>query len=274
MTPEERSLVENFVNQLTQVRGIDKDPEADAMIKRAVERQPDAAYLLVQRALLLEQAVNQAKARIAELERSQASSGRSFLGSSATGWASPESPGAAAVPARPGAGGPGAYQSAPPAYAPPPGYGAAPPGYGAPAGFGAPPPGYGYGPPPTGYGFGAPSSGMGSFLGQAAATAAGVAGGEFLFQGLEDMFGGHHGGSFGPTPVGAPPEEVTVNNYYYPEDHYAEGRSPEHEGRDPGSDFQADADDSASSGDNDFADDNDVADDDDFTDDNDNSDFA
>jgi uncharacterized protein len=115
---------------------------------------------------------------------------------------------------------------------------------------------------------------MGSFLGQAAATAAGVAGGEFLFQGLEDLFGGHHGSSFGPTPVGAPPEEVTVNNYYYPEDHYAEGRSPEHEGRDPGSDLQADADDSASSGDNDFADDNDVADDDDFTDDNDNSDFA
>jgi uncharacterized protein len=263
MTPEERSLVENFVNQLTQVRGIEKDPEADAMIKRAVERQPDAAYLLVQRALLLEQAVNQAKARIAELERSQASSGRSFLGSSASGWASPESPGAA--PARPSAAAPGgAYQQS----APPPGYGAPP------AGYGAPPPSYGYGPPPTGYGFGAPSSGMGSFLGQAAATAAGVAGGEFLFQGLEDIFGGHHGGSFCPGPVGAPPEEVTVNNFFYPEEHHAEGRSPDDEGRDPGSDLQADADDSAASGDDDFADNDDLADDDDFTDDNDNSDFV
>ena len=242
MTPEERTLLENFLNQLAQVRGVDKDPDADAMIKRAVERQPDAPYLLVQRALLLEQAVNQAKARIAELERSQAASGRSFLGSGSAGWSagSSESAGAAPVPTRSGAGGPTAFQSAPPPYPPP-------------AGYGAPPPGYGYG-PPAGYGFGAPS-GMGSFLGQAAATAAGVAGGEFLFQGLENLFGGHHGASTGPLAAAMPPEEVTVNNYY-PEEHDREDRSAEvDEDTDLGSDLQADADDSDFSGDDDFTDD-------------------
>jgi hypothetical protein len=42
---------------------------------------------------------------------------------------------------------------------------------------------------------GGTSSGWGGFLGSAATTAAGVAGGAFLFQGLEDLFG-HRGGGF------------------------------------------------------------------------------
>jgi hypothetical protein len=58
---------------------------------------------------------------------------------------------------------------------------------------------------------------MGSFLGQAATTAAGVAAGAFLFQGIESLMG-HHG-------YGSPyqdmayqdamrPENVTINEYY------------------------------------------------------------
>ena len=68
MTPQERSLLESFLTQLVQVRGVNKDPEAERLIARAVEQQPDATYLVVQRALLLGQALEQAKVRIAELE--------------------------------------------------------------------------------------------------------------------------------------------------------------------------------------------------------------
>ena len=38
------------------------------MIQKALAQQPDAPYLLVQRAMLLEQALNQAKAQIAQLQ--------------------------------------------------------------------------------------------------------------------------------------------------------------------------------------------------------------
>jgi len=58
MNVQEREVLENFLNQLTQVRGVRKDSEADAIIARAIAQQPDAAYLLVQRALLLEQALS------------------------------------------------------------------------------------------------------------------------------------------------------------------------------------------------------------------------
>jgi uncharacterized protein len=44
------------------------------MIREAAARQPDATYLLVQRALLLEQAVAGAKARIDELQHQLQSS--------------------------------------------------------------------------------------------------------------------------------------------------------------------------------------------------------
>jgi hypothetical protein len=61
----------------------------------------------------------------------------------------------------------------------------------------------------------APAGGgvMPGFLGQAAATAAGVAGGAFLFQGVEDLLG-HHGSAPSAHDIAAPAEDVTVNNYY------------------------------------------------------------
>jgi hypothetical protein len=56
--------------------------------------------------------------------------------------------------------------------------------------------------------------GLGSFLRSAGTTAAGVAGGELLFSGLSDLFGGHRGGGFfGGGGYGNGPEEVIVNNY-------------------------------------------------------------
>jgi uncharacterized protein len=182
MNAQERSLLQNFLAQLAQVRGVNKDPEANELISQALARQPDAGYLLVQRALLLDQALEQAKARIAQLEQSQSPSGRGFLDPAGSGWASP----------------PGQSSQNEP--------------WGRPS---APPPQYAGGPAFYPAAAPAPSSGFSSFLGQAAATAAGVAGGEFLFQGIENLIG-HREGGFAGTAV--PEEDVTVNNYFFPDE--------------------------------------------------------
>lgn len=63
MNPQEQQSLENFLKQLVQAPTIAKHPQADAMIQAAIAKQPDAAYLLVQRAMLLEQALEQAKAQ-------------------------------------------------------------------------------------------------------------------------------------------------------------------------------------------------------------------
>ena len=52
MTLQESQLLHDFLDQLAQVRGVRKDPEAQAMIQKALAQQLDAPYLLVQRAML------------------------------------------------------------------------------------------------------------------------------------------------------------------------------------------------------------------------------
>jgi uncharacterized protein len=181
MKSHEHEVLENFLDQLIQVRGIKKVPQADAMIRGALERQPDAAYLLVQRSLILGQALEQAKARIAELEQSQQSS---FLDSGTSDASAPASQRTAASE-RP----PVAY-SGPSSQLP-----------------SSLPTGAPISPEPS------RGSGTGGFLGQAAATAAGVAGGAFLFEGLEHML--NHGASpLDHASQSLMPENVTINNYY------------------------------------------------------------
>ncbi len=166
-----------------------KDPQAEVMIASAVSQQPDAAYLLVQRALLMDQALAAAKAQITTLQNqiqaTQAAPSRGFL-DSANAWgnspvAAPR-PSASMMPSAP------APMQAPLAQAAP----AASPGF-----FGG---------------------GMGGTLGTVAATAAGVAGGAFLFQGIEHMMHPNTGAGFlnqpGMAPLAAPVENTTVNNYY------------------------------------------------------------
>src|SRR4051812_20842505 len=116
MTPQERSLLESFLAQLAQVRSVQKDPEAERLIAQAVELQPDATYPPVQRALLLGQAVEQAKARIAVLEQAEAGRGQGFLDPNASGWGNPGSAGYRGPAAAP------APQYAPVYGAPPPAY--------------------------------------------------------------------------------------------------------------------------------------------------------
>ena len=63
MTPQERELLGNFLQQLTQTQSGQKDADADAMIREAFSRRPDAAYLVVQRAMALEYSLQAAQAQ-------------------------------------------------------------------------------------------------------------------------------------------------------------------------------------------------------------------
>ena len=189
MTPDERNLLGRFLQDLAQARGGAKDADAAQMIDQAVRTNPDAGYLLVQHALLADQALHTAQDRIAELER--AGQGRPMTGGSFLG---------------------GAWGGSPQPAAQPQGY--APQGYGAAPGYGAPQPAPvqagGLGGLFGGGGAPARTGAFGSFLRQAGTTAAGVAGGEMLFSGLSNLFGGHRGGGFG---YGGGPETVIVNDY-------------------------------------------------------------
>lgn len=197
MTPDERALLQRFLQDLVQSRAQGKDAEADSLINDALRSSPDAAYLLVQHAILSDQALHAAQGQIAQLQQQlaqQAQAGgqppASFLGGGnprPSPWGQPQ-PAPAPQPA------PNPWGQSQPA-APPP----------------AAPPYMGGGPFSSG-------SGLGNFLRQAGTTAAGVAGGEMLFSGLSGLFGGHPfgGGGFGGGGYGmAPPvEETVVNNYY------------------------------------------------------------
>ena len=167
MNASDEKMLQDFLGQLVQAKGVAKDPEADALIQRAISQQPDAAYLLVQRALLVEQALNNAKSRIAELE-SQGSGKRGGGFLDANSWGNS----AQSQPSNPVPGmGQGQYQ---PATSSSP----AAPAAAAPA---------------RGSGF--LGGGGGSMLGTIAATAAGVAAGSFLFHGIGNMLGNDEHGA-------------------------------------------------------------------------------
>ncbi|MHC1478720.1 DUF2076 domain-containing protein [Frateuria aurantia] len=185
MNPQEQQLIEDFLNRLAASPVSARDPQASALIQQHLAGVQDPGYLLVQRGILLEQALKSAQAQISQLQaalQGQGPQGGSFLGGATGGYAD------AAVPPPP----PGAYQN--------------PPSWRERLfGGGAPTP-----PPPP-----APQAAQPSFLGSAARTAAGVAGGMFLAEGLQDLFSGHHdsgGGFFGG---GNTPDVVeNVTNIY------------------------------------------------------------
>lgn len=164
MTPQESQALQTLLSQLVQIRGIPKDADADRMIAAAVAQQPDAAYLLVQRSLLLEQALEAAKQQISALQRPAATpasaQGGSFLDANAWGRTarSPAAPETSVSGAPLSSGGSRLNQNSP--------------------AFGA------RGAQRSG---GFLGGGAGSMLGTLAATAAGVAGGAFLFQGIGNL---------------------------------------------------------------------------------------
>jgi hypothetical protein len=183
MNSQEREQLNQLLKQLGEVTLTTKDAEAEAMIREAAARQPDATYLLVQRALLLEQAVTGAKVRIDELQRqlqsSQSEQKNGFLSNNS--WAQPAINAVQVT---------GAANDQTTRYAQ-----QQQPQQVAASGFG----------------------GGSNFLGNIATTAAGVVAGSFLFQGIENLMG-HHSSGFEQQPSGEQFTEQTVINNYYGDD--------------------------------------------------------
>ena len=206
MTPDERNLLTRFLSDLNQVKAGQKDDEAQRQIAQALSANPDAPYLLVQHAILADQALAAAQARIAELgdhlnrlppPDAQRDQGGGFLGGLFGGGQRSDPRDYAAYP-QGGRTGPqiGPWGGPQPRTVVP----QTQPQQGGFFGGGAP----------------AQPGGMGSFLRNAGTTAAGVAGGAFLFEGLSNLFGGHHGGGGflgGQNFGGFPTENVTINEF-------------------------------------------------------------
>ena len=187
MNSEEQTLIDGLFSRLQQAEteAAPRDALAEARIKEHLTRQPAAGYFMTQAILVQEAALKsldeqnkqltqQVKQLQAELQSAKAqsappaSSGGGFL-SSIFGGSSPHPAPTQSAPASTG----GWREPAPQQ------------NFGAPASqqnFGAPPPGYGQQQA-------APAAGS-SFLGGALKTAAGVAGGVMLAQGISSLF--HH----------------------------------------------------------------------------------
>ncbi len=68
MNTQERDMLNAFLTQLTQAQVGTKEPEADTLIAQALAKQPNAGYLLVQRAMQLDFVLQQSQAKVAELQ--------------------------------------------------------------------------------------------------------------------------------------------------------------------------------------------------------------
>jgi hypothetical protein len=178
MTPQERQLVDDLFDRLSKMESAPRDPEAAAVIAQGLRSAPNAVYALVQTVLVQDEALKRANSRIQQLEGGAAPEqnqggfldtmrdaifGQNQPHGSVPNVRPPE------MPSRPvwnsgqvmqQAQSPGQYNQAP---------------YGQPNG--APQ---------------APIGGGGSFLGTAAAAAAGMVGGSLLLGSIRSMMGGSH----------------------------------------------------------------------------------
>jgi hypothetical protein len=167
MTPEERNLVTELFDRLATLEDAQRDPEAERLIRDGLRQAPNAPYALVQTVLVQDEALKRADARIRELESASAAEAAprdtSFLGGVRESFfgkrgSVPSVRPAEAAPMSP------AWQTGTQASEP------------MPAG-------------PSG----APMASGGSFLGTAAATAAGMIGGSLLLGGIRSMMGHQQG---------------------------------------------------------------------------------
>ncbi len=182
MTPQERDLLSRFLDDLARAQPGPKDSEAADQIDRALRDRPDAGYVLVQHAIVADAALHDARAQVADLQR-QLEAAQGGQAAPAPAQTEPSFLGALFGRSRPNEQSGVAAGTAGPWTAP---------ATSAVPATRQPDPGYAY---PQGYGQGGPGpfsggGGLGSFLRSAGTTAAGVAGGAFLFEGLSDMFGG------------------------------------------------------------------------------------
>ena len=91
MTESERDLLMPFLRQLVSTRTTPGDEAASNLIKAALLKQPNAGYLLVQRALSLERELAAAQSRILQLEgkaqpKEAGLLAADFLNSQTAGW--------------------------------------------------------------------------------------------------------------------------------------------------------------------------------------------
>jgi hypothetical protein len=168
MTPQERELVAELFDRLANLEGAPRDREAEEAIAEGLRRAPHAAYPLVQTVLVQDEALKRADARIQELEAALGDEGDAprggFLESMRdTLFGERERPRGSVPPVRPE----GAPMGVPPGFR----TGAQAPPYGAQES--------------VGHG--------GSFLGTAAAAAAGAIGGALMLQSIRGMFGERQG---------------------------------------------------------------------------------
>jgi len=167
MTPQESDQLNQFLLQLTQAETGAKDLEADNAIKAAAERQPEALYLLVQRAMGLDLALKAAQVQLtkqqAEIDALQTKKPSGFLNpGSAYSWG--QTPSANNLSSSPQA------QS---------------------VNRNFPQPAPGYYQQPMNYAQTQPSSWGSGMLTSIATTAAGVVAGSLLYQGIQGMMGHH-----------------------------------------------------------------------------------
>ena len=206
MNTQERDMLNAFLAQLTQAQVGAKEPEAQTLIGQALAKQPDAGYLLVQRAMQLDFVLQQSQAKVAELqaqlERQQPAPQTSFL-NDVHAWG--RGPSAATIGLSGGSVAAGLASapsaSARPAVASTPTASAAAPAA-APAA--------------------ATTPWASSMMGTVATTAAGVVAGSFLYSGIQSLMGNHNsGGAFGSgnannnqQPASLTENTTVVNNYY------------------------------------------------------------
>jgi hypothetical protein len=201
MTPQESQLVDGLFDRLAKLENTPRDAAAERLIGAGAQRAPHALYALVQTALLQDEALKRANARIeemqAELDGAQEGDQEperpqpSFLDSMREAFGGQRREARGSVPSVRAQNAQSQGDPRQPDYPPQ-----------------APPPGN---PPGAAIGSG------GSFLGTAASAAAGVVGGALLLDGIRSMFG-HHPGGAGSSAFGNPSEH-----------HAAHGSDPAHE---------------------------------------------
>jgi hypothetical protein len=180
MTPQERDLIVDLFDRLASLERNPRDPQAEAAIRDGLRDAPNAMYALVQTALVQDEALKAANARIQQYEgggpAGAPEQSRGFLDNMRDSiFGRDEARGS--VPRVPQAG------------APPPGSRPDPWGRDR---DGPPPAQQPYQQQP----YQEPPRAGGSFLGTAAAAAAGVIGGSLLMGGIRSALGGHQAGPF------------------------------------------------------------------------------
>jgi hypothetical protein len=175
MTPQERELIADLFDRLAQLENQPHDPDAERALREGLRRAPHSIYPLVQTVLIQDEALKAANARIEALESGATEAGPArptgFLDNMRDVLFGRTEAGRDSVPpVRPGS-------QLPPRPAAPQ------------SPFGQPYAQDALAQPPQGP----------SFLGTAAATAAGMVGGSLLLEGVRSALGGHQGGPFAKT---------------------------------------------------------------------------